>query len=89
MPILYLSKLRGGSVHDVSTLIYVLGTLFEAAATFLAVTHTSRKEDTDDIIKNLKVERDNFRQDYQYEREKRLELEVKYEKLKRELEDTK
>ena len=76
-------------MHDVSTLIYVLGTLLEAAATFLAVTHTSRKEDTDDIIKNLKVERDNFRQDYQYEREKRLELEAKYEKLKRELEDTK
>ena len=76
-------------MHDVSTLIYVLGTLFEAAATFLAVTHTSHKEDTDDIIKNLKVERDNFKQDYQYEREKRLELEAKYEKLKRELEDTK
>ena len=75
-------------MHDVSTLIYVLGTLFEAAATFLAVTHTSHKEDTDDIIKNLKVERDNFKQDYQYEREKRLELEAKYEKLKRELEDT-
>ena len=32
-------------MHDVSTLIYVLGTLIEAAATFLAVTHTSHKED--------------------------------------------
>lgn len=76
-------------MHDVSTLIYVLGTLIEAVATFLAVTHTSHKEDTDDIIKNLKVERDNFRQDYLYEREKRLELQDKYEKLKKKLENTK
>lgn len=75
-------------MHDVSTLIYVLGTLFEAAATFLAVTHTSHKEDTDDIIKNLKVERDNFKQDYLYERKKRLEIQNKYEKLKKKLEDT-
>ncbi|MEB3365678.1 hypothetical protein SDC49_25855 [Lactobacillus sp. R2/2] len=34
------------------------------------MTHTSHKEDTDDIIKNLKIERDNFKQDYLYERKK-------------------
>ena len=79
---------RGGSVHDVTSLIYVLGTLIEAAATFLAVTHTSHKEDTDDIIKNLKVERDNFKQDYLYERKKRLEIQEKYEELKKKLENT-
>ena len=75
-------------MHDVSTIIYVLGTLIEAAATFLAVTHTSHKEDTDDVIKNLKIERDNFKQDYLYERDKRLELQDKYEKLKKKLENT-
>ena len=75
-------------MHDVSTLIYVLGTLFEAAATFLAVTHTSHKEDTEDVIKNLKVERDNFKQDYLFERKRRIELEEKYEELKNKLENT-
>ena len=79
---------RGGSVHDVTSLIYVLGTLIEAAATFLAVTHTSHKEDTEDVIKNLKVERDNFKQDYLFERKRRLELEAKYEELKKKLENT-
>ena len=75
-------------MHDVTSLIYVLGTLIEAAATFLAVTHTSHKEDTEDVIKNLKVERDNFKQDYLLERKRRLEIEDKYEKLKKKLEDT-
>ena len=75
-------------MHDVSTIIYVLGTLIEAAATFLAVTHTSHKEDTDDVIKNLKVERDNFKQDYLFERKRRLEIEEKYEELKKKLENT-
>lgn len=75
-------------MHDVTSLIYALGTLIEVAATFLAVTHTSHKEDTDDVIKNLKVERDNFKQDYLYERDKRLELQDKYEKLKKKLENT-
>jgi len=75
-------------VHDVTSLIYVLGTLIEAAATFLAVTHTSHKEDTEDVIKNLKVERNNFKQDYLLERKRRLEIEDKYEKLKKKLEDT-
>ena len=75
-------------MHDVTSLIYVFGTLIEAAATFLAVTHTSHKEDTDDVIKNLKIERDNFKQDYLFERKRRLELESKYEKLKKKLENT-
>lgn len=70
-------------MHDVTSLIYALGTLNEVAATFLAVTHTSHKEETDDVIKNLKVERDNFKQDYLFERKRRLEIEEKYEKLKR------
>ena len=76
-------------MHDVTSLIYVFGTLIEAAATFLAVTHTSHKEDTEDVIKNLKVERDNFKQDYLFERKRRIELEEKYEELKKKLEDTK
>ena len=76
-------------MHDVTSLIYVFGTLIEAAATFLAVTHTSHKEDTEDVIKNLKVERDNFKQDYLFERKRRIELEEKYEELKNKLEDTK
>ena len=75
-------------MHDVTSLIYVFGTLIEAAATFLAVTHTSHKEDTDDVIKNLKIERDNFKQDYLFERKRRLELESKYEELKKKLENT-
>ena len=75
-------------MHDVTSLIYVFGTLIEAAATFLAVTHTSHKEDTDDVIKNLKIERDNFKQDYLFERKSRLELESKYEELKKKLENT-
>ncbi|MFC7113113.1 hypothetical protein [Lactobacillus kullabergensis] len=76
-------------MHDVTSLIYALGTLNEVAATFLAVTHTSHKEETDDVIKNLKVERDNFKQDYLFERKRRLEIEEKYEKLKKKLENTK
>ena len=75
-------------MHDVTSLIYVLGTLIEAAATFLAVTHTAHKEDTEDVIKNLKVERDNFKQDYLLERKRRIEIEEKYEKLKKKLENT-
>ena len=75
-------------MHDVTSLIYALGTLIEVAATFLAVTHTSHKEDTDDVIKNLKVERDNFKQDYLFERKRRLEIEEKYEDLKKTLENT-
>ena len=75
-------------MHDVTSLIYALGTLIEVAATFLAVTHTSHKEDTDDVIKNLKIERDNFKQDYLFERKKRKELETKYEELKKKLENT-
>ena len=75
-------------MHDVTSLIYALGTLIEVAATFLAVTHTSHKEDTDDVIKNLKVERDNFKQDYLFERKRRIEIETKYEELKKKLENT-
>ena len=75
-------------MHDVTSLIYVFGTLIEAAATFLAVTHTSHKEDTEDVIKNLKAERDNFKQDYLLERKRRLEIETKYEELKKKLENT-
>ena len=75
-------------MHDVTRLIYALGTLIEVAATFLAVTHTSHKEDTDDVIKNLKIERDNFKQDYLFERKRRLEIETKYEELKKKLENT-
>ena len=52
------------------------------------MTHTSHKEDTDDIIKNLKAERDNFKQDYLLERKRRLEIETKYEELKKKLENT-
>ena len=75
-------------MQDVTSLIYVFGTLIEAAATFLAVTHTSHKEDTEDVIKNLKVERDNFKQDYLFERKRRVEIEDKYEELKKKLENT-
>lgn len=75
-------------MHDVTSLIYVFGTLIEVAATFLAVTHTSHKEDTDDIIKNLKAERDNFKKDYLLEQKRRLEIETKYEELKNKLENT-
>lgn len=75
-------------MHDVTSLIYVFGTLIEVAATFLAVTHTSHKEDTDDIIKNLKTERDNFKKDYLLEQKRRLEIETKYEELKNKLENT-
>ncbi|GGG31785.1 hypothetical protein GA0061073_0227 [Lactobacillus apis] len=75
-------------MHDVTSLIYVFGILIEVAATFLAVTHTSHKEDTDDIIKNLKTERDNFKKDYLLEQKRRLEIETKYEELKNKLENT-
>ncbi len=75
-------------MHDVTSLIYVFGTLIEVAATFLAVTHTSHKEDTDDITKNLKTERDNFKKDYLLEQKRRLEIETKYEELKNKLENT-
>ncbi|WP_165775958.1 hypothetical protein [Lactobacillus apis] len=71
-----------------TSLIYVFGILIEVAATFLAVTHTSHKEDTDDIIKNLKTERDNFKKDYLLEQKRRLEIETKYEELKNKLENT-
>lgn len=69
-------------MHDLSNLIQVLGTFIGAAATLIAVMHKSHKEDTKDIISNLKNERDDFKQDYENERKKRLEIGEKYEKLK-------
>jgi len=69
--------------------ITVLTALIGAITTLLASLHTSHHENYGDKFKTLQQERDNLAEDYENERKRRIEIEEKYEKLKKKLEDTK
>ena len=69
--------------------ITVLTALIGAITTLLASLHTSHHENYRDKFKALQQERDNLLEDYQNERKRRIELEEKYEKLKKKLENIK
>ena len=69
--------------------ITVLTALIGAITTLLASLHTSHHENYGDKFKALQQERDNLLEDYEKERKRRIELEEKYEKLKKKLENTK
>lgn len=67
----------------------VITALIGAITTLLASLHTNHHENFGDKFKTLQQERDNLLEDYQNERKRRIELEEKYEKLKKKLENTK
>ena len=69
--------------------ITVLTALIGAITTLLASLHTSHHENYEDKFKALQQERDNLLEDYENERKRRIEIEEKYEKLKKKLENTK
>lgn len=71
------------------SVVSVLTALIGAITTLLASLHTTHHENYGDKFKTLQQERDNLVEDYENERKRRIEIEEKYEKLKKKLEDTK
>ena len=69
--------------------VSVITALIGAITTLLASLHTTHHENYGDKFKTLQQERDNLAEDYENERKRRIQIEEKYEKLKKKLEDTK
>ena len=69
--------------------VSVITALIGAITTLLASLHTTHHENYGDKFKTLQQERDNLAEDYENERKRRIEIEEKYEKLKKKFEDTK
>lgn len=69
--------------------VSVITALIGAITTLLASLHTTNHENFGDKFKALQQERNNLLEDYEKERKRRIEIEEKYEELKKKLENTK
>lgn len=76
-------------MHDIVTMIQVIGTFVGAVATAVAVAHKSNRKDYDSIIDTLKKQRDDCIKYYHEERKRRLQAEKEIERLKKKIDELK
>lgn len=69
-------------MHDLINLLQVIGGFVGAFATALAVTHKTNKADYEAIIKELRKEKEEFREYYHIERDQRIARDKIIEELK-------
>lgn len=71
-------------MHDISNLVQVLAGVIGTIATALAVAHKTNRADYDAIIKELRKEKEEFREYYHIERDQRIARDKTIEKLRAE-----
>lgn len=71
-------------MHDISNLVQVLADVIGIIATALAVAHKTNRADYDAIIKELRKEKEEFREYYHVERDQRIARDKTIEELRAE-----